>query len=436
MADTFGNYSSYIQKYTNLLANGFGIASPTTTTTQATQPASTTSIYDVNQLMQIRTSQRQELAKELSDTQLAIKLNQDAQLVLDKQEQEAAADPDKVLEYHQQSVAMEAELKRLEMQQQALSQEYTAISSQSNPYQQSPREIAIEVELYNNNKQRLTLAHSAQEAVGNPELLAQLHEQDLALEQKKTALEAEKQALSGGTSSTAVSPASIQAELNSLQSQRIELVQKAQDAVGNPELLMQIHQEDLALEQKKIALEEKQNAFNTTNYSNTGNYFNTGGYNTGTYGTTTPNYSSGTGLFDSYINRYTSMLRGGFGIMPSTTGSYGQNSSSSMMMQQQMMQQQAMMQQQQAAKQQMMMQMMMGMLGGSSDSGSSSSTNPMSQMMSMFSGMMGGSSSASTNPMSSMMSMFSGMMGGSSSAPTSSSSSTNTLTQLMQKYLG
>ena len=418
MVGTFGNYSADIQRYTAMLATGFGTGTSSSGTTSSAQPALASSIYDISELMEQRITQKQELYKELSDTDYAMNLNTDARIALAHSAQEAIGNPDLLLQYQQQDTQLKQELARLQAEYQTTNQEYTALSNQYNPYGLAARSA------------------------------------DSTMQYDSARV------------------AAIQAELASLQTQRGELLQKTEESERDPQLLLQYHQQEIEIQQKFIALEEEQRALNalgggTTigSYNggyNTGTYntggYNTGGYNTGNYGTTTPNYSSGEGLFDSYINRYRGMIIGLNSNTMQNTGSYGQTSSSSMMMQQQMMQQQAMQQQQQAMQQQMMMGMMMGMLGGSSDSSSSSSTNPMSQMMNMFSGMMGGSSSASTNPMSMMMGMMSGMMGGSSSASTNpmssimnmfsgmmggtsstapkSSSTDSTLTQLMQKYLG
>ncbi|OGI01942.1 MAG: hypothetical protein A2Y25_02950 [Candidatus Melainabacteria bacterium GWF2_37_15] len=56
----------------------------------------------------------------LSDIELAIKLNQDARLALAHSAQEAVGNPDLLLQYHQQDVQLEQELKRLEMEYSAL----------------------------------------------------------------------------------------------------------------------------------------------------------------------------------------------------------------------------------------------------------------------------------------------------------------------------
>ena len=56
----------------------------------------------------------------LSDMELAIKLNEEARLALAHQAQEAIGNPELLLMYHQQDVQLEQELKRLEMEYEAL----------------------------------------------------------------------------------------------------------------------------------------------------------------------------------------------------------------------------------------------------------------------------------------------------------------------------
>ncbi len=56
----------------------------------------------------------------LSDLELAIKLNEDARLALAHQAQEAGGNTQLLLMYHQQEVKLEQELKRLEMEYQAI----------------------------------------------------------------------------------------------------------------------------------------------------------------------------------------------------------------------------------------------------------------------------------------------------------------------------
>ncbi len=245
------------------------------------------------------------LAK-LTDLELAIKMNQDARLALAHQAQRIQGNLDLLKQHQQQDVQLEQQTKKLQADYEKAKTEVEAAQKESknkileeakkNPLESTPEDIDrlnhLKKMIKLNDDARLTLAHQAQKAMGNPQLIQHYNNQDKQLEKEKVeyiamALGLEAQLAAGRkddtkpaerhekgvkdqvnlrteqitTDAKMIKDLDLALKLN--ETARTKLANKAQNAAGNPQLLLQYHQQDLQLEEEKQMLKMEQEALKT-----------------------------------------------------------------------------------------------------------------------------------------------------------------------------
>ncbi len=211
----------------------------------------------------------------LSDLELAIKQNNDARNALAKQAEEAKDNPKLRLQYHAQEVAKEAEGNRLRKEMDAIKSSLNELQEDKTPYEEAaalaplestPENLAqvkvLKAQLKTKNQLRSEIAEESQEAIGDPQKLMMNHQKDTQLQAESTVLSEkikfmEARLEAGKTPEDQklnVTPEIIEKRNQILLDKkmnfdaRMALAHQAQEAQGNPQLMLHYQMQDAQLQ--------------------------------------------------------------------------------------------------------------------------------------------------------------------------------------------